>query len=123
VPRENDWVAIERQENILEEQEERAAAQAQEAMARVARLRKQRRFLRHKKVEMARRGLCFLDELDAAEAKESEEREARDREIPAPVSDVLDLPSILGLDDFDPDPAFWETLGFSGGTPQASQGS
>jgi hypothetical protein len=33
-------VAIERQENILEEQEERVVAQAQEAMARVARLHK-----------------------------------------------------------------------------------
>jgi len=33
-------VTIERQENALEEQEERAAAYAQEAMARVARLRK-----------------------------------------------------------------------------------
>jgi hypothetical protein len=123
VPRENDWVAIERQENALEELEERAAAQAQEAMARVARLRKQRRFLRKRKIEMARRGLRFLDDLDAAEAKETEREEAQDREAPAPVSDVLDLPGVLGLDDFDPDPAFWESLGFVGGTPQASQGS
>lgn len=38
--RENDWVAIECQENALEELEERAAIQAQEAMARVARFRK-----------------------------------------------------------------------------------
>jgi hypothetical protein len=40
IPRENDWITIERQENILEEQEEHATTQAQEAMARVARLRK-----------------------------------------------------------------------------------
>jgi len=42
---------------------------------------------------MTRRGLRFLDKLDAAEAKESEEREVQDREIPAPVSDILDLPN------------------------------
>ena len=40
MPRENDWVVIECQENTLEELEERAVAQAQEAMARVARLHK-----------------------------------------------------------------------------------
>ena len=72
---------------------------------------------------MARRGLRFLDNLDTAEAKETEWEEAQDREAPAPVSDILDLSGILGLDDFDPDPAFWESLGFVGGTPQASQGN
>jgi hypothetical protein len=44
-------------------------------MARVARLRKQRRFLKKRKIEMARRGLRFLDDLDAAEAKEAEREE------------------------------------------------
>ena len=70
--RENNWMAIECQENALEELEERAAAQAQEAIARVARLRKQCRFLRKRKIEMARRGLRFLDDLDTTEAKETE---------------------------------------------------
>jgi hypothetical protein len=86
-------------------------------MARVARLRKQRRFLRKRKIEMARRGLRFLDDLDAAEVKEAEREGAQDREAPAPVSDILDLPGVLGLDDFDLDLAFWESLGFVGRTP------
>ena len=72
---------------------------------------------------MARRGLYFLDNLDTTEARETEREEAQDREVPAPVSDILDLPGVLGLDDFDPDPAFWESLDFVSGTPQASQGS
>ena len=69
-------MAIKRQENALEELEERAVTQAQEAMARVARLRKQRRFLKKRKIEMARRGLRFLDDLDAAEVKEAGREEA-----------------------------------------------
>jgi hypothetical protein len=55
---------------------------------------------------MACRGLRFLDNLDAAETKEAKREEAQDREAPAPVSDILDLPNVLGLDDFDPDLAF-----------------
>ena len=70
---------------------------------------------------MAWRGLRFLDDLDAVETKESEEKEAQNHEIPAPISDILDLSGVLGLDEFDPDPAFWETLDFISGTPQASQ--
>jgi hypothetical protein len=85
-------------------------------MARMARLRKQRCFLCRKKVEITRRNLYFLDKLDTAKAKESEKRKARDREIPAPVSDILDLPSILDLDNFNLDPAFWKILDFSGKT-------
>ena len=107
----------------MEELEERAAAQAQEAIARVARLRKQCRFLRKRKIEIARCGLRFLDDLDAAEAKEAEREGAQDREAPAPVSDILDLSDILGLDDFDSDLAFWKSLDFVSRTPQASQGS
>jgi len=75
-------------------------------MARVARLRKQRRFLRKRKIKITCRDLYFLDKLDTTEAKESEEREARDREIPAFVSDILNLPNILDLDNFNPDPVF-----------------
>jgi hypothetical protein len=81
-------------------------------MARIACLRKQYRFFYKRKAKMARCGLCFLDKLDTAKAKESEKREARDRKVFAPVFDVLDLPNILGLDNFDPDPVFWKTLGF-----------
>ncbi len=62
---------------------------------------------------MARCSLCFLDKLDAAEAKELE---ARDCEAPALISNILDLPNILGLDDFNLNLAFWETLGFSSRT-------
>ena len=68
-------------------------------------------------MEIVYYSLRFLDKLDIAEAKESEEREARDREIPAPVSDVLDLPSILGLNNFNPDPAFWKILDFANSIP------
>jgi len=66
---------------------------------------------------MTRYSLCFLDKLDTTEAKESEKREARDREILALVSDILDFSSILDLDDFNPDPAFWKILDFFNGIP------
>ncbi len=55
---------------------------------------------------MARRGLYFLDELDAAEAKEATEKEASSRKTPPLVSNMVNLPSILGLNNFNPDPAF-----------------
>ena len=66
---------------------------------------------------MARRSLRFLDDLDITEAKEAGREEAQDREVPTPVSDILDLPDILGLDDFNPDPAFWKSLDFISGIP------
>ncbi len=55
---------------------------------------------------MARYGLHFLDELDAAKAKEVAEKEAPSQKTPPPVSDIINLPSILGLNNFNPDPAF-----------------
>ena len=55
---------------------------------------------------MAHYDLRFLDNLNTTEIKETEREEAQDREAPAPVSDILDLPGILGLDNFNPDPAF-----------------
>jgi hypothetical protein len=122
VPSQNDWMAIERQENALEEQEERAAAAAQEAMARVARLRKQRQLLKNRKLEMSRRGLKYLEELDAAEEAAIRENEARVIEKSPPlITDSVDLSQVLGVSDFDP--SFWATVDFGGGMPQASQGS
>ena len=64
-------------------------------------------------MEMLHRGLLSLNELDIVEAKEAEKVVARNREVPVPILDSLDLP------DFDP--AFWNSLGFSGEIPQASQ--
>jgi hypothetical protein len=55
---------------------------------------------------MARYGLCFLDKLDAAEAKEMAEKEAWSYKTPPLVSNIVNLPSILGLDDFNPNPTF-----------------
>ncbi len=106
-------MAIKRQENALEEQEERAAAQAQEAIARVAYLQKQYYFLYKRKIEIVYYSLCFLDKLDAIKAIELE---ARNYKVPAPISNVLDLPNILGLDNFNFDPAFQKSLGFSSRT-------
>jgi hypothetical protein len=55
---------------------------------------------------MAYYGLYFLNELDTAEAKEAAEKEASSRKTPPLISDIVNLPSILGLNDFDPDPIF-----------------
>ena len=83
----------------------------------MARLYKQCRFFRKRKIEIARYGLRFLNNLDTTEAKETEREEIQDCEVPAPVSDILDLPGILDLDDFDPDPVFWKSLDFISGIP------
>ena len=72
---------------------------------------------------MARCGLRFLNDLDTTKAKETGEKNTPDHEVPIPVSDILDLSGILDLDDFDPDLAFWKSLDFISGTPQASQDS
>ena len=66
---------------------------------------------------MACRSLYFLDNLDTTEAKETKREEVQDREVPAPVSDILNLSGVLGLDDFNPDPAFQEFLDFIGRIP------
>lgn len=66
---------------------------------------------------MARYGLRFLDDLDTAEVKEVGREEVQDRDVPTPVSDILDLSGILGLNNLDPDPAFWKSLGFINRTP------
>ncbi|CAG8976241.1 hypothetical protein HYALB_00012008, partial [Hymenoscyphus albidus] len=67
MPTLSDWASIEKQKERFEEEEERAAAQAQEAMARVARIRKQKRLLLAREKKMILAGLNSLDELDAAE--------------------------------------------------------
>jgi hypothetical protein len=72
---------------------------------------------------MAHYSLHFLDNLDTTKAKETEREEAQDHEAPAPISDILDLPDILDLDNFNPDLVFWEFLDFISGIPQVSQGS
>jgi len=55
---------------------------------------------------MARRGLRFLDDLDAAETKKLEKKAVQNHEALVSVSDILDLPDILGLNDFNPDLVF-----------------
>ena len=99
----SDWESIERQLEKLEEEEEKATAQAQEGMARVARLRKQRALLKSRKKEILCRELKYLDELDAIKEKEKLEREEAERRAldtpgPTPVSSGVDPevdPSLL----------------------------
>ncbi len=55
---------------------------------------------------MAYRSLYFLDKLDTTEAKEAAEKEASSQKTPLLVSNVINLPSILGLNNFNPDPIF-----------------
>ncbi len=55
---------------------------------------------------MARYSLHFLDNLDIAEAKEVAEKEVPSRKTPPLISNIINLSNILGLDDFDLDPAF-----------------
>ena len=104
VPSSNDWEAIARQKERLEEQED-------EAMAKLLRLRKQRKLLIRREAELAKRGLKFLDELDAVEAQEREA--AADPVPPSSASEVPindDLISALS-------PSFWQQWDASGGNP------
>ncbi len=55
---------------------------------------------------MARYSLHFLDKLDTAEAKEVAEKEALSRKTPLLVSNIINLPGILGLNNFNLDPIF-----------------
>jgi hypothetical protein len=127
-----DWSSLEREEERLDTEEEKAAAQMAEAAARLARLRKQRKFLKSRARDMLRRGLKTLDELD-----EAEEREQREKEIQMQLAATLQAPSgdpflDLGLDPSDP---FWSTVdlggsqstgfgvaGFAGGTASGPSG-
>jgi hypothetical protein len=124
VPSERAWTAIERQEAVLEEQEEAAAVAAQEAMARVARLRKQRQQLRKRKTEMSRRGLRFLEELDAQEERERFENEVRAAGGSPPlINDAVDLSAVLGMAGQEADQSFWESVEFGDEIPLTTQGS
>ncbi len=126
-PSAQDWSRLEAEEERLNDEEAKTTAILAEAAAKLARLQKQKKSLRTRAREMLRRGVATLDELDRVEAVEAEERERLNREVPPPfgpfISDAVDLSQVLGLDDFDPDPSFWATLDFAGGTARASQGS
>ncbi len=61
---------------------------------------------------MAYYSLCFLDNLNTVKAKELIEKDAQNYEVPIPISNILNLPRILGLDNFNPNPTFQESLGF-----------
>jgi hypothetical protein len=75
-------------------------------MARVAYLHKQCCFFKKRKIEIARHGLCFLNDLDVIEVKEVKREGAQDHEVFALVFNILDLFNVLGLDDFNLDLAF-----------------
>jgi hypothetical protein len=118
-PSVSDWKSLEAAEEKLELEAEKAEAAMAEAAARLARLRKQRRFLKKRGAEMLRRGLSSMDELEAVEEREQLEGTT----IAAASSAVPDFSFVEEpLPDFS-DAAFWESLGFAGGTPQASQGN
>ncbi len=66
---------------------------------------------------MAHYSLCFLDNLNAIEAKELKEKDTQNHKVPTLISNILNLPKILGLDNFNPNPAFQESLDFISKTP------
>jgi hypothetical protein len=93
-------------------------------LARVRELELRQQELRERGIEMLRQGLKTLDELDKAENKDRLEGERPEGVEAAPASPgAVDLAAVLGLSDFDLDPAFWASLDFGGRTPQASQGT
>lgn len=101
-------------EALLEEYQRRAS----EALARLSRVRKQREFLVEKGADMVARG---LSNLDALEQSEREESHALLEVQAAPVAtDVVDWNAVFSVV---PDLSLPGGLGFSGGTPGASQGS
>jgi hypothetical protein len=125
------WVALEREEERLDAEEEKAAATMAESAARLARLRKQKKFLHKRAAEMLRRGLKTLDELDEldkAEEKERKEKEEAERfaeQTAAPSAsdmsgDLLADPArysgVTFGADFAASPSFWDSLGFVNGT-------
>ncbi len=69
---------------------------------------------------MAYYSICFLNNLNIIEAKELKEQNARNYKVFIPISNILDLSRILGLNNFNLDPTFQESLGFINRTPQAS---
>ena len=116
----------------LLDENDRLDREEEETLSKLLRLRRQRREFSTRARDMLRRGLKTLDELDEAEEKERLAKEEEVRRLAAagsPVSsgtilsEEVDLAAILGLNDFEPDPSFWATVDFDGGTRQASQGS
>jgi hypothetical protein len=138
MPSTGSWEALERAEEKLEVEERRAREEERiareryrEAMAeaegRLDRLARQRKFLKKRGAEMLRRGLRSMDELEEAEAREAAEREkgASPVRLPMPPSagDPPEVPLVEQvLPDFG-DAAFWEDLGFVGGSWQAAPGT
>ena len=124
VPSDNDWARLLSRRADLRRQREAAVVKATEAIARVARLQKQEELAERQESEMARRGFKFLEELDAAEEREKREKEKADQEAAtaAQRSLLLSDDSFSGIVLGPLDPT-WESLGFGGETPQASQGT
>jgi hypothetical protein len=126
-PSSADWERFNAEEDRLNDEEAKTTAVLAEAAAKLARLQQQKKSLRTRARDMLCRGVKTLDELDELEAREREEQERRNLEAPPPIgpflTDTVDLSEVLGLDQFDPDPSFWASLGFGGGTPQVSQGN
>ena len=104
------WLALEREEKRLNTEEAKATAAAAEAMARLQRLQKQKKFLRTRARDMLRRSLKTLDKLDKAEDREKREQEALAAVATPVVLERVDLDSILGLSEFDPNPSFWSSV-------------
>jgi len=135
VPRTSAWESIDRQVELLDDEEEVAAqaaasamAKQQEAMAKIMRLRKQKALLKDRRKIMLRRGLQYLDELDALEEKERlEQKEAEHRELcavnlagsgeePGHGESSSDLPPLSQQE--------WQAImGFVDETPLVSHGS
>ena len=110
---------------MLREQE-RLDKEEEETTSKLLRLQRQKRFLRQRASEMLRRGLNSLDELDAAEEKERLESSARElaqqpADTSSPNFDLFDAELAATLSAYNPADPFLATLGFGGGTPQASQ--
>ena len=111
--------------SLLREQE-RLDKEEEETTSKLLRLQRQKRFLRQRASEMLRRGLNSLDELDAAEEKERLESSARELaqqpvDTSSPNFDLFDAELAATLSAYNPADPFLATLGFGGGTPQASQ--
>ena len=115
------------EEERLKFERDTAFEAAMAGLARVRELELRQQELRERGMEMLRRGLKTLDELDEQENREREEKERQ--EHPDPVYDTFfpPNPDLVGaelaatLSAYDPADPFLATLGFGGGTPQASQ--
>lgn len=121
-----------REQERLNEEEEKAASLIAATASRLARLRKQRKFLQARGSELIRRGLETMDELEEAEEQErleaeraGSEKEAASASVAGPSDNSFAFdssldPSILALMD---SPSFWANSGIAGEMPPTSQGS